>query len=824
MAFSEKSEFSPCLSMGRHPLVQLSGLPWVALESREINLLHVVLVASVHERVAAEKNIASLPCDVYDTDQLTLVLWFRHGSNVPIYIYDARAGVMSESHRPSESIRGRARFLPHQKPPVLQIQEVSVRDEASYICRVDFQRQPTRYTKVNLTIIEPPGRPIIWDGNKKVSDGTLVGPFPEGGDLRLKCTVDTGRPRPTLVWYRNGVTIDTYCEKSPDYRVFNELTLSSLERKDLNTRLECIASNSNLTVDEISSVRIDLYLKPANISLEGADQPFKSGMNSTVRCRVFGSRPAASVYWTLAGKSLSNHSEQSDASGNITESILSFWPEVSDDQEFLTCYAENPHVESSRLTVARKISVHYPPEVRILFGKTLNASNIKVGDDVYFECDMKANPDTLKITWSHNGETMTGDRERGIIVTGGTLILQSVTRGHAGFYQCHAQNVHGHGHSSELELSVKYPPECHPDQRWTYGATLGEVVYVLCQVKADPPPTRYRWAFNTSTSPPLVIAKGKEETLTYIPKSHLELGSVLCWAENSVGSQGSPCTYTLQEAGPPDPPRDCRFPNGSSSSGPQFVECEPGLDGGLSQSFLLQVFDLDTGNQVYNASSPVPRFDLTELPEGISYSAILSAFNQKGRSEDVRLDARTAKLLEHAPPEESEKKEEGWPMTQFLVVLASLAGIFIVGSICAVVRVRRTRKARTKSTAKTNDEEGSVEKPGESLHLLSLPQGRGTENEDEDEEEGVLRAPDIITHDRTRENFGGVMTSNATEYAPMIQRVRSPPMNKVNSHHRFHDSPGLGVGWVRSQPPGGVVRPGEVKDLSVGMVIVGMVF
>ena len=35
-------------------------------------------------------------------------------------------------------------------------------------------------------------------------------------------------------------------------------------------------------------------------------------------------------------------------------------------------------------------------------GGSLNGSNIKEGDDVYFECEVLANPPPNKITWKHN--------------------------------------------------------------------------------------------------------------------------------------------------------------------------------------------------------------------------------------------------------------------------------------------------------------------------------------------------------------------------------------------------------------------------------------
>lgn len=43
-----------------------------------------------------------------------------------------------------------------------------------------------------------------------------------------------------------------------------------------------------------------------------------------------------------------------------------------------------------------------PPIVDLNLGSTLNADDIKEGDDVYFECKVRANPHWRRLTWLHN--------------------------------------------------------------------------------------------------------------------------------------------------------------------------------------------------------------------------------------------------------------------------------------------------------------------------------------------------------------------------------------------------------------------------------------
>lgn len=46
------------------------------------------------------------------------------------------------------------------------------------------------------------------------------------------------------------------------------------------------------------------------------------------------------------------------------------------------------------------------PDVTLKMGQTLNPDDIKEGDDVYFECNIRANPKAYKLSWFHNVSTM----------------------------------------------------------------------------------------------------------------------------------------------------------------------------------------------------------------------------------------------------------------------------------------------------------------------------------------------------------------------------------------------------------------------------------
>ena len=71
----------------------------------------------------------------------------------------------------------------------------------------------------------------------------------------------------------------------------------------------------------------------------------------------------------------------------------------------------------------------------------------------------------------------------------------------------------------------------------------------------------------------------------------MDYGSLMCWATNSVGRQEKPCVYHLIPAGRPEPVSNCTVLNQTYST--LHVACKAGFDGGLPQSFSMQVSKLE---------------------------------------------------------------------------------------------------------------------------------------------------------------------------------------------------------------------------------------
>ncbi|KAL1114802.1 hypothetical protein AAG570_007626 [Ranatra chinensis] len=87
-------------------------------------------------------------------------------------------------------------------------------------------------------------------------------------------------------------------------------------------------------------------------------------------------------------------------------------------------------------------------------GSSLNPDDIKEGDDVYFECNIRSNPKAYKLAWFHNGEEIQQNVSGGVILSDHSLVLQGVTRATAGEFTCMAANTEGKGTSNSVTLKV----------------------------------------------------------------------------------------------------------------------------------------------------------------------------------------------------------------------------------------------------------------------------------------------------------------------------------------------------------------------------------
>ncbi|XP_068082823.1 nephrin-like [Anabrus simplex] len=665
------------------------------------------------ETTAVLTDVALLPCDLeppIKEDKVTLVIWYKDGAKLPIYSFDVRGRSLQQgTHWADEkTLGGRSFFRVLDDPTAggshLAVENVRETDEGSYRCRVDFKKSPTRNSVVNLTVIVPPRNLTILDENGHPLQSPELGPFTEGTTARVTCIAWGGRPPPRVTWWRNDILVDDSDNQMDVNRVQNVLRLGRLDRRHLNTVYSCQASNNNVLGPVAANITVSMYLRPLDVRLLGENQPLSAGNQYEVACQAVGSRPPARINWWKGDQLMDRSRQTTSSDGNVTTSTLTFIPSVDDLGKDLTCRANNTHIPGSARQDTWTLNIRYSPIVYLQLGSNLNASSIREGVDVYFECNVRSNPRIYKIVWRHNGRLLHNNASAGTILSNQTLVLQSVDRNTSGLYTCVASNTEGDSESNSFNLDVKYEPLCSERQQRVYGAARLEEIQVICDVDANPPATLFRWSFNNSAVQTLEVGSvssapgGGRSIASYTPHSERDYGTLLCWGRNELGSQDVPCVFHIVPAGKPDPPRNCILLNRTTSS--LQVSCSRGFDGGLPQEFTMELysaFNSDSGHRrlVSNVTSrSMPEFTVTGLEQGSGYIMSLYSSNGKGRSlETITLRVSTLKTSQQEHRKITTDTTPTSFFTQvipFLWVLAGIVGTLgLVGIIVVVViRVR----------------------------------------------------------------------------------------------------------------------------------------
>ncbi|XP_047494051.1 nephrin-like [Penaeus chinensis] len=446
-----------------------------------------------------------------------------------------------------------------------------------------------------------------------------------------------------------------------------------------------------VVVDVAKEAPCRMLCAPLVTRLEAPPKGLRVGREYEISCISAGSRPHPNITWTLGNvASLTPITAITEHGVNMSTSRVRVTASRRHHGQRLTCTSLNPLFPAYPLSDSILLNVTYPPVATIELGRGVS-SVVKEGEDIYFNCNVDSNPPTYKISWYHKGRSLLHAPDRGLLLTGNSLALRSVTRHQAGPYMCAASNVEGDAQSRPLNLSVNYSPVCSDDSSPSrvYATGLGQYINVTCTVKASPSVAKYLWAFNNSVTTERIpgdqVFKTPEggSVVKFIARAHQDYGTLQCWAQNSVGRMAQPCLFHVVPAGRPDPPMGCSVVNKTYDS--LAVGCTPGFDGGLEQTFLAKVFEAVTGRSQVNVSSRWPNFTLEGLTPGLDYIIQVMARNALGNSDPVRLEAFTYKMAENRMRDEQVEEEPGEEGPAAGVLLGSLVVVVVLVLVLALL-------------------------------------------------------------------------------------------------------------------------------------------
>ncbi|CAL8248752.1 unnamed protein product [Lota lota] len=376
--------------------------------------------------------------------------------------------------------------------------------------------------------------------------------------------------------------------------------------------------------------------------------------------------------------------------------------------------------DEGRRTTSITLDIQYSPGVRAKSAVV----HVDLGATADLLCVADANP-AATFSWAWLGE---GEMELGEGTTEeefGVLTIQEVTRGHAGRYQCTADNGIAPPASAEVDLVVHFRPEIQKGVQWSKVASRGDgsvVAEVLCRAEGIPP-VSFSWDKNNI---PMDFANPRyaEHTvrdgsfstsvvLVVNVSAVLDYAVFTCHASNALGDDTM--QIQLVSTNHPDPPSSVGLVGVTDNS--VTLEWIPGFNGGLVQSFRIRYRGPHSVSFMYVDVFPpsAAMYTVTGLAPLTTYNfsvAALNAIGESGYSDDSALLIVTTRGQMRGS---LFKAAEGLPM-YLTTTLAAAAGVLLafisVGSILGWRRKQRrvqTGRSRISDQSSVLDEKKSEE-------------------------------------------------------------------------------------------------------------------
>ncbi|CAG9573041.1 unnamed protein product [Danaus chrysippus] len=393
----------------------------------------------------------------------------------------------------------------------LRIINTTLEDDAEYQCQVGpAQMHKVIRANASLTVISPPNAVEIVNHphNSKLE-------VKEGEDVVLECQVKNAKPAAKIVWYRGNqemkgdkVSSEDIKEveaangnpKSTRYTTISRVHFKAASEDDY-ADFTCEARHEALQRDMPmrSTVQLSVLYPPGAPYIEGyaEGETVRRGQSLELVCRSRGGNPPAQLIWYKNGEQIRMAYR---TSGRMSENVLSFKADASDNKARYTCEAKNIMI-SNTLKAEIDLTVLFAPSHVTISGP----SEARVGDPVPLSCSTAPSNPAADIKWLVLGKHHREASNRTVISPdGGWITTSNITV----VVEPHRRSivVVCHGINGQLTenvvathtINVLYPPSAPMITGYIPGTTLssGTVQKLSCISTGGNPLATLTWFKN----------------------------------------------------------------------------------------------------------------------------------------------------------------------------------------------------------------------------------------------------------------------------------------------------------------------------------------
>ena len=307
-------------------------------------------------------------------------------------------------------------------------------------------------------------------------------------------------------------------------------------------------------------------------------------------------------------------------------------------------------------------------------------------------------------------------------------------------------------------LTLDKPVCSSSNQARKFQVGLNSQVEIVCEVESNPDTElTFHWVFNTSQEmidiqQDQMRANGTTSTVDYIPRTEMDYGNLLCWAENSVGLQTSPCVFQLVPAPPPLPVINCSASEHAMTS--VSVDCETQRTAEtVRMTFVMELWRTEDMTLVRNLTAEAGHWSLRGLEPGQEFRATVFTFNDVAATNrhNFTFHTLTSQYAESRVHIDSRPVTDKFSITPILGALigVGVALSFVTLTIIIVICCKSKRSSRSDAGAPRGYREKLGSDECEQLAPDVVPSAQVDDEDFSDYGQTLARAPVCLTNRQT---------------------------------------------------------------------------